>query len=100
MEGKFPEEYADHINGIKDDNRWINLRSVTKSENSQNQRKSQSDNKSSGLLGVSWCKAEGKWETSINVNKKKYYIGAFHCKHEAHEAYLKKKRELHSTCTI
>ena len=37
MTGEQPN-YIDHINGVKHDNRWHNLRSVTASENMQNKR--------------------------------------------------------------
>lgn len=37
--GRFPEEFTDHINGIRDDNRISNLREVTRQENMQNQKK-------------------------------------------------------------
>jgi hypothetical protein len=100
MTGKFPEICVDHINGVRDDNRWINLRSVSHSENCQNQKKAQLHNKTSGLLGVCWNKKQRKWVSFIRVNKHRMYIGCFDCKYEAHQAYLEKKRELHSTCTI
>ena len=35
MEGRWPSE-IDHINGDKSDNRWSNLREVTRSQNSMN----------------------------------------------------------------
>jgi len=36
MNGFLPEKQVDHINRIKDDNRWINLRNATSTENLQN----------------------------------------------------------------
>ena len=38
MTGSFPPEEVDHINGIRDDNRWANLRAVSHVENSKNQK--------------------------------------------------------------
>lgn len=98
--GGFPIEQIDHINGVKTDNRLINLRDVTNRQNIQNQRKATLQNKSSGLLGVSWHKASNKWRSAITNNGKTVFLGYFINKNEAHEAYLIKKREVHSTCTI
>lgn len=36
MEGTWPEHEVDHINRVKDDNRWENLRRVTNLENASN----------------------------------------------------------------
>jgi hypothetical protein len=37
--GKLPIYIMDHINGIKDDNRIVNLREVTRQDNNQNKKK-------------------------------------------------------------
>lgn len=36
MTGKWPKEVIDHINGVPSDNRWINLREATNSQNLRN----------------------------------------------------------------
>ena len=96
---KYPLGMIDHINGIRDDNRLINLRDVTRSENLQNQKKS-SKGSSSIYLGVSWCKAKNKWVSQIALNKKVKHLGYFDDDKMAHEAYLTAKRILHSAGTI
>lgn len=92
-------EEIDHKNGIKYDNRIINLRGGTKSQNLQNQTKPQCSNLS-GFLGVSFQNTSQKYLAQIQTNGKKKFIGLFDCPKEAHEAYLTSKRELHDFCTI
>ncbi len=84
VHGKFPtlpKNMIDHINGNKDDNRIINLREATHSQNMAN-TKSYS---SSGYKGVS--KSGKKWRAQITIDNKPIYIGTYDTKEEAHEAY-------------
>ena len=99
MTGNFPNDATDHLNGIRHDNRWVNLRDATNSINQQNQRRPKSNNKS-GYLGVSWHTRAGKWRATIRLNGKSFHLGIFDDVHEAAERYLQKKRELHEGCTI
>jgi len=71
----FPEDQTDHINGNGLDNRWINLRPVSISENHRNMRLS-SRNKS-GSIGVHWDKNANKWLSNIRVNNKTIHLGYF-----------------------
>jgi len=98
MTGSWPREEVDHINGVRSDNRWANLRAATKSQNMQNQRKSRGG--TSKYLGV--CRAHwgGKWLARIVANGKQKNIGIFQTEEEAHQAYVAAKRELHEFCTI
>jgi hypothetical protein len=75
MTGEFPPHDVDHINGVRDDNRWENLRAVTKSENSRNM-KLRSTN-TSGHVGVHWHNQKGKWEANYGINNKRYHLGCF-----------------------
>ena len=90
--GKMPLLEIDHINSNKSDNRIENLRKANRSENGQNIKKAQLNNKI-GFLGV--YKSKNKWRARIQVNCKKIHIGLFDTPEEAHQAYLAKKRELH-----
>jgi len=81
MEGSFPPYHVDHINHIRNDNRWCNLRRVKCTENLRN-RTLQSNN-TSGINGVNWHKHKRSWEASIRINKKRIYLGAFKCFFEA-----------------
>lgn len=75
----------DHINGNRMDNRKINLRICTSSQNSKN-RKLQKNNKS-GYKGVSYRKRDKKWIVYICVNRKNKYIGIFKNIKDASNAY-------------
>jgi hypothetical protein len=75
MTGEFPPDCIDHINGITNDNRWINLRSVTHSENMKNQKKLK--NNISGHQGVSWDKPTEKWVARHTINNKLIHLGYF-----------------------
>lgn len=102
--GEWPTNFVDHIHGDKADNRPAMLREATNYQNSQNQRKAH-PRSASGLLGVTWEKGlegrrKGRWVAQIRVNGKLLRLGRFDCKHQAHEAYLKFKREVHSHCMI
>lgn len=97
--GEMPKHEVDHINGVKDDNRISNLRDVTKTENVQNQRKAQSHNKL-GVLGVHIDKESSRFIAKISINGKQKNLGRYDTKEEAHDVYLKAKRENHLTCTI
>jgi len=75
MNGEWPLDQIDHINGDKMDNRIINLRLVSNLENSKNQRLRSTN--TSGFNGVVWHKAGRKWHTSIWVGGKNIYLGLF-----------------------
>jgi len=73
--GKWPDDQIDHINGIKTDNRIINLREATNLQNGKNFR-IKSNNKS-GVTGVYWDKDNNKWAAVIKVNHKQIRLGRF-----------------------
>ena len=94
--GKFPENYIDHINRIRSDNRLSNLREATYPENAQNQSKR--SNNTSGVTGVCFFKRENKWCARITFNHKTLILGlyssfddAVQARREAEEKYFKFK---------
>ena len=97
--GEWPSGQIDHINGIRTDNRLLNLRVVNNRENAENKRHATKLNKS-GYLGVSWHKGQRKWRAEIKHKGKKIYLGTFATSEDAYEAYLQKKRSIHAACTI
>ena len=80
-------KYVDHINGIKDDNRIVNLRGCTTSQNGGNRRIS--SNNKSGFKGVTWSSRSNKWKSSIRVNGNGKHLGYFSNLIKAAEAYNK-----------
>lgn len=98
VKGEWPEHDVDHWNTVRDDNRFDNLRPVTRQVNLQNQRKAQAHNKV-GLLGVRKHKG-GKFTSQIKVDDKAIHLGSFEKPEEAYEAYVVAKREKHEGCTL
>ena len=80
------EKEVDHINQIKTDNRLINLRWATSSENKRNKNK-QKGCYSSIYKGVCWHKKSKKWRASCKNNSKNKTIGRFDTEIEAAKAY-------------
>ncbi|CAC9451598.1 hypothetical protein BSPLISOX_2427 [uncultured Gammaproteobacteria bacterium] len=75
MNGELPSEDVRHINRDKSDNRFSNLKEVTRSE-SQATRKLGCRN-TSGCTGVIWDKKANKWLTYIWMNGKRKKLGLF-----------------------
>lgn len=71
----------DHISGDGFDNRIENLRLATSSQNLSNKRKT--DKNTSGVVGVTWDKANNKWMAQICVNRKNIKLGRFESKDDA-----------------
>lgn len=74
---------VDHINGIKTDNRLINLRYATPRENITNFVNLQY----SKYVGVNAVKELNKWKASIFINKINYHLGTFSSPLIAHNVY-------------
>jgi hypothetical protein len=73
VEGYLPEYEVDHLNGIRDDNRWANLRHVTKSCNMQNYGFNSAS--TSGFTGIYWNKYAKKWQAYITIHGKRIHLG-------------------------
>ena len=65
----------DHIKGIRSDNRLEKLRPANNGVNRKNQCRSVSN--SSGVTGVYWNKAAGKWQAYIVDEGEYSYLGLF-----------------------
>jgi hypothetical protein len=93
MTGKMPSKYIDHINGKRDDNRFVNLREAEPSENSCN-AKTYSHNKS-GVKGVSYHKKRKEYHATICKKGKKHFVGWFKSLDEARVAIQAARKNIH-----
>lgn len=95
--GSWPDQglEIDHINGDRSDNRFKNLRMVTKSENQRNS--STRVNNTSGIHGVNWkprynsTPGDGCWVARIWNGPRHVYLGVF--KEKAHAEIARKSAE-------
>jgi hypothetical protein len=92
MTGVWPIE-IDHINRIRSDNRWCNLRNATRIENSRNMGISK--NNKSGFKGVRWNTQNHKWQAKAKVNGKHIYLGFFTSIEDAAMAYKTFAEKIH-----
>lgn len=99
MNGVWPAGVIDHIDGVRANNSWGNLREVSHSVNLQNLKCARSDNKT-GLLGVCFHKGARKFTAAIFVEGKSQYLGLFDSAQAASDAYVAKKRLLHEGGTL
>lgn len=96
VNGPIPEGLeVDHINGVKHDNRIVNLRLVTRGQNLQNQHHCHSRNRA-GVKGVTLEPSTGNWTAHIRVNGQRYYLGYFTTIEDAQRAYAGAAALLHT----
>ena len=93
------EEYIDHLNKNKLDNRKINLKICSSSENKQNANIY--INNISGTTGVNWDEKRNKWRSRICLNYKQIDLGFFDdindaidARKEAEVEYFSYKQEI------
>lgn len=84
--GSEPSE-VDHINGDRCDNRFENLREVSRKENSRNRACR------SPVVGVGWDPTRCKWRSQIMVDGKSVFLGRFDCFGQAVKVRMKANRD-------
>ena len=89
MTGSDPKEQIDHINGIRDDNRWQNLREATSHQNAWNT--GDYANNTSGYKCIYPMNTKRalskKFRVMMHIDGKKKLIGDFYTIEEAKAAY-------------
>lgn len=91
MTGQWPDKDVDHINRVKSDNRWFNLRIANRSQNNGNEGLRTTN--TSGRKGVVWDKDRRKWRAQIGVGGKVRNLGRFDKIEDAAAAYDKAAME-------
>ncbi len=71
----------------KNDNRLVNLRSVTTSQNAMNMK---------NVKGYTFCKRSNKFIAIIMVNYKKKHLGSFDTPEQAQKCYNENKNKYHN----
>ena len=100
--GAWPDGDIDHINGVRNDNRISNLRSVSGKVNCQNHRVG-SRPSVTGLIGVHLQgrgSANKRYRAKIWVDGRQIHLGGYTTPDEAHAAYVLAKRKYHEGCTL
>ena len=93
MTGEWPKDEIDHINRIRHDNRFCNLRESTLQQNLKNKEVYKSN--TSGFAGVTWHKRVKRWQARISNDAKRMHLGYFDTATEANSVYTEAKKELH-----
>ncbi len=91
MTGEWPKKHIDHINCIKSDNRWCNLREATRQQNARN-RRCRKDSITQ-IKGVFLDK--GVYRARIIIDGHTFYRGPFKTVAEAHQAFIEMTKEFH-----
>ena len=85
MTGEWPSGDVDHRDGDGLNNCWGNLRAATRTQNNANQRLAITNK--TGIKGVSFCRATGRYKAQIHIDGKNKNLGRFHTIEEAGDAY-------------
>ncbi len=82
--GQWPTLDIDHINGSRSDNRWVNLREVTRSQNTLNRH---APRRCRWSRGVTFHKASGLFRAYLNINARQVSFGYHKTPEEAAAAF-------------
>ena len=91
--GEWPDGDIDHANGVRSDNRWVNLRLATRSQNNANMKVN--GRNLSGLKGVKFDKRDGRFYAAITIDRKTRRLGGYATAELAHAAYFAAAKEVY-----
>ena len=92
MTGQWPSDECDHINRLRSDNRWANLREASRSQNMRNLTRL--NRNTSGYTGASFHKARGLWRATITIDGRQKHLGHFATAEEAGAAFQEERARL------
>jgi HNH endonuclease len=95
MTGAWPKHHIDHIDGVRTNNAFSNLRDVPRAINNQN-RSIASRSSRTGVLGV-WPQGN-RFVAAISIKGVQKYLGCFATVGDAEQAYKTAKKSLHPGC--
>ena len=76
------------------------LHVVTPRENMENRRGARSDNRTSGIRGVSWDSGRCKWVAQAESSGRRYFAGRFDSIEDAERAAIELRNEIHTNNLI
>lgn len=85
MTDKWPLKFIDHINNVRTDNRWLNLRECNNSQNMHNVHKEFKNIYPNGT----------GFMVKISKESKEYYLGTYRTKEEALDVAIKARQLYH-----
>jgi len=85
-------DHADHANRNGLDNRRVNLREATSSQNNAN--KGPASNNTSGYKGITWNRGARRWKAQIGIDGQRRYLGMFDDPAEAARTYNRAALEI------
>lgn len=91
--GDEPPPLLDHRNGDGTDNRWVNLRAATDSQNLCNTPLS--GRNTSGFKGVTYNKQIGRWVGAVVKDYESHFAGCFDTAEQANAAVMALREKLH-----
>lgn len=74
MTGRLPLQ-ADHVNRIRHDDRWANIREADNGQNNAN--KNIQRNNTSGIKCASWDSRRNRWHVRVHIRGKQRHVGYF-----------------------
>ena len=89
--GRWPTEHIDHIDRNTSNDRLVNLREASRSQNLGNRKRNK--NSTSGFKGVS--RKGSRYIAYVNKDGKRHWLGSFSSASEAHAAYIAAAARLH-----